>query len=83
MEGVALADGVGLAEGVGVAEGPGLADGVRLGDGVGLGAVISCVIDERQVTVAPPPFPEPLHWLIVTVRIDVVVEPVETVQRTR
>lgn len=36
-----------------------------------------------QVTVAPPPFPEPLHWLMVTLRSELVVEADPTVQRTR
>jgi hypothetical protein len=37
---------------------------------------------ERQLTVAPPPLPEPLHWLIVTGSAGVCVEAV-TSQRTR
>ena len=35
-----------------------------------------------QLTVAPPPLPEPLHWLTVTLRSEVV-EPESTLHCTR
>jgi hypothetical protein len=65
--------------------GDGLGDGVGVGlvDGLVVGAVMLVEIPVRQLTVDPPPFPEPLHWLIVTVSNVVLVEPESTVHRTR
>ena len=73
-------------EAVGEAAGDevGLAAGVAAGVGVGLaGAAVTLeVICARQTTTAPPPLPEPLHWLIVTGSAEFEVE-VRTVQVTR
>ena len=81
--------GVGVVEVLGVGVGPaeelGLGVGVTVELGVGAGAgagVMLVVIPVRQVTVAPPPLPEPLHWLTETRSADDVVEPELTVHRT-
>lgn len=79
--GTAVGPGVGVAVGLGV--GVDVGAGVGLGDGAGAGGVMLLVRLVRQVTVAPPPFPEPLHWLTIMLRIDVVVDTESTVQRTR
>lgn len=79
--GLAVAAGVGLAVGLGVVVGVGLA--VGLGEGLACAAVTLSVRLVRQVTVAPPPLPEPLHWLTVTFRSEVVVDPEVTVHLTR
>ncbi len=83
-EGAGVVDGRGLVDGVGLDVGVG-AGGEAVGDGVavGPGALTLFVILALQTTVAPPPLPEPLHWLIVTVRTEVVVESDATVHRTR
>ena len=85
--GVSSGVSVGVEDGVGFAEGPGVADGVGPADGVivgaGVGAVMLFVTLASQITVAPPPFPEPLHWLTATLRNEVVVEPEPTVHLTR
>ncbi len=70
--------------GVGVTVGVGVIVGVGVTVGVGDGGTVTLLVRlVRQVTVAPPPFPEPLHWSTETVRSDVVVEPEPTVHRTR
>ena len=79
MDGRGLADGVGLDVGVAVAGLEGVGEGVA----VGAGAATLFVTLALQTTVAPPPLPEPLHWLIFTVRTEAVVESDATVHRTR
>jgi hypothetical protein len=84
-------DGAGVAEGaavgVGAGEEPGVEDGVGVAAGVAVGAgggattLFEMLV--WQVTVPPPPLPEPLHWSTVTTTVDVVVEPGSTVHRTR
>jgi hypothetical protein len=61
--------------------------GVTVGDGVtvgvGEGWEMLLVRPVRHVTVAPPPFPEPTHWLTDTTMSGVVVEFELTVHCTR
>lgn len=61
-----------LTDGDGVGETDAATDAEGVGDAAA--AVMLLVIAERQVTVAPPPFPEPLHWLTVTGRAVVSVD---------
>jgi hypothetical protein len=84
-DGRGVDDGLGLADGRGVADGlaDGLAEGLGLADGLGVGPVTLVVNPVRQVTVAPPPLPEPLHWLTVTTSIELVVEFESTLHCTR
>ncbi|CAN5530955.1 hypothetical protein BH20ACT2_BH20ACT2_22360 [soil metagenome] len=49
----------------------------------GVGAITLLVSETEQVTRAPPPLPEPLHWFTVTGSAEDVVEPGETVHLTR
>ena len=59
--------------------GPG---GVTDGTGEGSACTMLVVIRASQMTVAPPPFPEPLHWFTVTANSVVEVEAESTEQRT-
>jgi hypothetical protein len=69
-EGEAAGAGEGEAVGEGEAAGAGeaLGEGEAVGDevGEGLGATALFVTFAEQITRAPPPLAEPLHWLIVT-----------------
>ncbi len=73
---------VGVGAGV-VGSTVGVAVGVAVAVGVGVTtAVTKLLMFVAQVTVAPPPLPEPLHWLTVTRSAEVSVD-VGTVQVTR
>jgi hypothetical protein len=64
--GAGVGDELGLGEALGLGEGLGLGEALGLGEGLAAAALVVTLAE--QMTRAPPPLAEPLHWLIVTIR---------------
>jgi hypothetical protein len=74
--------GTGFGELVRVAVGRGLVVGVAVAVGEGATEMMWLVTEDEQMTIAPPPLPDPTHWLMVTGSAAVFVD-VVTVHLTR